>query len=53
MEQQEAKTMKEIKKMAEKGQHAAAKIMAKDIARNRASRVQMMTMSSQLKSMQL
>ena len=51
MESQEAKTMKEIKKLAEKGQHNAAKIMAKDIARNRTARNQYMNMASQLKVM--
>lgn len=35
MDGQEAKTMKEIKKLATKGQHQAAKIMAKDVARMR------------------
>ena len=38
LEQQEAKTMKEIKKLAEKGQHQAAKIQAKDVSRCRAQR---------------
>ena len=33
LERQEAKTMKEVKKLAEQGQHAAARIMAKDIVR--------------------
>jgi len=36
IERQEAKTMREIKKMAEKGQTGPAKILAKDIARGRA-----------------
>lgn len=35
LERQEAKTMKEVKKLAQAGQHNAAKILSKDIARNR------------------
>ena len=35
LERQEAKTMKEVKKLATQGQHGAAKILSKDIARNR------------------
>ena len=38
LERQEAKTMREIKKLATQGQHNAAKILSKDIARNRATR---------------
>ena len=38
LERQEAKTMREIKKLATSGQHQAAKILSKDIARNRATR---------------
>ena len=43
--------MKEIKKLAEKGQHQAAKIMAKDVSRNRTARNQYLMMSTQLKAM--
>ena len=43
--------LKEIKKMAEKNQHAAAKIMSKDLVRSRKQREQYLMMSSQLKSM--
>ena len=46
LETHEAKMMKEVKKMAQNNQHAAAKIMAKDIARNRQQRTQYLTMSS-------
>lgn len=35
LEKQEKKMMGEIKKMAQKGQHGPAKIMAKDVARCR------------------
>ena len=35
LERQEAKSMKEVKKLAQAGQHNAAKILSKDIARNR------------------
>lgn len=39
--------------MALAGQHDAAKIMAKDISRNRAMRKQYMMMNSQLKSIEM
>jgi len=45
--------MKEIKKMAEAGHHDAAKIISKDVARNRSMRKQYLIMGSQLKSMEL
>ena len=35
LERQEAKTMKEIKKLAQAGQHKSAQILAKDVSRNR------------------
>ena len=38
LERQEAKTMKEVKRLAQAGQHNAAKILSKDIARNRTQR---------------
>jgi len=38
LERQEAKTMKEIKKLAQAGQHKAAQILAKDVTRNRSQR---------------
>ena len=50
LETQEKKTLAEIKKLATKGQHNAAKILAKDIARQRKQREQYLMMSSQLKS---
>lgn len=50
---QEAKALKEIKKMAQAGQHDAAKILSKDIVRMRAQKNQYLMMSSQLKSMTL
>jgi len=40
----------EIKKLAAKGQHNAAKIMAKDVSRLRTQQNQYLMMSSQLKS---
>ena len=46
LERQEAKTMKEVKKLATAGQHGAAKILSKDIARNRATRNHYRTMAS-------
>lgn len=52
LERQEAKTMKEVKKLAQAGQHNAAKIMSKDIARNRTQRNQYRTMASQMTVMQ-
>ena len=48
LERQEAKTMKEIKKLATQGQHNAAKILSKDIARNRTQRNQYRNMASQM-----
>lgn len=48
LERQEAKTMKEVKKLAVAGQHGAAKILSKDIARNRATRNHYRTMASQM-----
>ena len=52
LERQEAKTMKEVKKLATAGQHNAAKILSKDIARNRTQRNQYRTMASQMTVMQ-
>jgi len=46
LERQEAKTMKEVKRLAQAGQHNAAKILSKDIARNRTQRNQYRTMAS-------
>jgi hypothetical protein len=45
--------MAEIKKMAMAGQHDAAKIMAKDISKNRMMRRQYMMMGTQLKSLEM
>ena len=45
-ESAEAKQLKDIKKLAEKGQHQAAKIQAKDVTRLRAQRNQYLMMSS-------
>jgi|TARA_B110000285_G_C14883379_1_gene495018 charged multivesicular body protein 2A len=53
IERQEKKTMAEIKKMAEKGQHGPAKILSKDVARQRKQRDQYMMMGSQLKAMEM
>ena len=52
LERQEAKTMREIKKLATSGQHNAAKILSKDIARNRSQRNQYRQLSSQMTVMQ-
>ena len=48
MERQEAKTMREVKKLATAGQHDAAKILTKDIARNRAMRTHYRKMASNM-----
>ena len=48
LERQEAKTMKEIRKLAESGQHNAAKILSKDVGRNRAQRNQYRNLSSNM-----
>ena len=60
LERQEAKTMKEVKKLAQAGQHNAAKMLSKDIARNRTQRTQyrqvasqMTVMKNQMASMQM
>ena len=60
LERQEAKSMKEVKKLATAGQHNAAKILSKDIARNRTQRnqyrqiaSQMTVMKNQMASMQM
>lgn len=45
--------MAEIKKMAMAGQHDAAKIMAKDISKNRMMRKQYLMMGTQLKSLEM
>ena len=46
LEKGEAKSLAEIKKMAMAGHHDAAKIMSKDIAKNRAMRKQYLMMNS-------
>jgi septation ring formation regulator EzrA len=46
LEKQEKKNIAEIKKMAQKGQHGPAKILAKDVARGRSTSNQYMMMSS-------
>ena len=48
LERQEAKTMREVKKLATAGQHNAAKILSKDIVRNRTTRTQYRNMASQM-----
>ncbi len=53
IDSQEAKCLKEIKKMAMAGQHDAAKILSKDVVRMKTQKKQYMMMSSQLKSMTL
>ena len=53
LETQEKKQMAEVKKLAMAGQHDAAKIMAKDISRNRTMRKQYMMMNSQMKSIEM
>ena len=52
LERQEAKTMREIKKLAQAGQHQAAKILSKDVGRNRSTRNQYRMMSSNMTVMQ-
>ena len=46
LETQTKKTLAEIKKLATKGQHDAAKILAKDVARQRNQAKSFMMMSS-------
>jgi len=53
LETQEKKQLAEIKKMAMAGHHDAAKILSKDIAKNRTMRKQYMMMGSQLKSIEM
>ena len=53
LEAAEKKSMAEIKKMAMAGHHDAAKILSKDIAKNRVMRKQYLMMGSQLKSMEM
>ena len=51
LERQEAKSMKEIKNMAQKGQHAPAKIVSKDIASTRKVLDQYRTTAYQMNQM--
>lgn len=53
IDRQEKKTLTEIKKMAEKGQHGPAKILSKDVARQRSQKNQYLMMGSQLKAMEM
>ena len=48
LERQEAKVLKDIRKLATEGHHDSAKILSKDIGRNRAQRNQFRMISSQL-----
>eukprot|EP00354_Favella_ehrenbergii_P003487 CAMPEP_0170466714 /NCGR_PEP_ID=MMETSP0123-20130129/10566_1 /TAXON_ID=182087 /ORGANISM="Favella ehrenbergii, Strain Fehren 1" /LENGTH=110 /DNA_ID=CAMNT_0010732903 /DNA_START=27 /DNA_END=359 /DNA_ORIENTATION=- len=49
LQNQEAKTLKEIKALAMKNQHGPAKMMSKDLVRSRAQVNMYYTMSSQMK----
>ena len=49
----EAKLLKEIKALAQKNQHGPAKILSKDLVRQRAQVNQYYTMISQLKSIEM
>jgi len=46
IDRNEKKTLTEIKKMAEKGQHGPAKILSKDVARQRQQKNQYLMMGS-------
>jgi hypothetical protein len=46
IDRNEKKTLAEIKKMAEKGQHGPAKILSKDVARQRQQKNQYLMMGS-------
>ena len=52
IERNEKKNMTEMKKLAAKGQHGPAKILAKSIASGRAQMTNMYTMSAQLTGVQ-
>ena len=52
LQAQEAKTLKEIKKLATQNQHGAAKIMAKDLVRSRTQVNMYYTMASHMKAIQ-
>ena len=49
LQNQEAKTLKEIKALAQKNQHGPAKIMSKDLVRSRQQVNMYFTMASQMK----
>ena len=53
LDRQEAKTLKEVKAMAQKGQHGPAKILAKDVSRQRKTKTQYQMMNSQLMAMEM
>ena len=50
LQNQEAKTMKQIKDLAMKNQHGPAKILSKDLVRSRAQVNMYYTMASQMKT---
>ena len=52
LERQEAKYLEAVKTLAQDGQHYVAKILSKDIARNRGQRNQYRSMASQMTVMQ-
>ena len=52
IERMEKKNLTEMKKLAEKGQHGPAKVLAKSIANGRAQMTNMYTMSAQLTNVQ-
>ena len=53
MQKNEQKTLNEIKKLAQKGQHQAAKIMSKTLVQQRAQYNQYLNMAAQVKSMSM
>ena len=52
LQNQEAKTLKEIKALAQKNQHGPAKIMSKDLVRSRQQVNMYYTMASQMRVIQ-
>ena len=52
LQNQEAKTLAEIKKLAQKNQHGPAKILSKDLVRSRQQVNMYYTMASQMKTIE-
>ena len=53
LERAEKKNLAEIKKLAAKGQHGPAKIMAKSVAQQRAQMTQMTMMNAQMTAIEM